>query len=244
MYTSKLGGIYPKASIERDDAASHKELKKLCREGENIKCAECGVKGTCWASVSLQVFTCFQCSQIHRSLGSHVSKVKSCMGTYLWAPDELQAMREGGNARAKALYGGPVPKPGTASFEELTRIAQQKYDEKKWYRPEAAANTASTATEEPKAIKLAKKTKKKRKQQSEAAPKKKQETFETGWDDWGTWEEAPAAPMASSSTQSVPETDVSPQVSPAVSCAAEVKAANESNQIYHELALLFGDTIG
>eukprot|EP00662_Eupelagonemidae_sp_cell21_P029379 gene29379-64544_t len=28
--------------------------------------------------------------QVHRNLGAHLSKVKSCMGTYIWCPDEVE----------------------------------------------------------------------------------------------------------------------------------------------------------
>ena len=33
--------------------------------------------GTEWASYNLGVFLCEACAQVHRSLGSHISKVKS-----------------------------------------------------------------------------------------------------------------------------------------------------------------------
>merc|ERR1711988_1042068 len=112
MFTSKLGGIYPKADIEKNDTKSHQTLKRLTRCGENKYCSECGASGTCWASVNIGVFVCMRCSQVHRSLGAHISKVKSCMGTYLWAPDELDAMRSGGNEWARRVYGGPLPRAG------------------------------------------------------------------------------------------------------------------------------------
>jgi hypothetical protein len=111
MFTSKLGGVYPKAEIEAKDAESHARLKALCRSGSNNRCAECGDTGTCWASVTIGVFVCMRCSQVHRSLGAHISKVKSCMGTYLWAPDELQATAISPVAFRRPTLPGPNPPP-------------------------------------------------------------------------------------------------------------------------------------
>lgn len=139
---SKLGGQYPTARIQAADKQSHATLKRLRGLAGNRECAECRASPTTWASVSLGVFVCMDCAQVHRNLGAHISKVKSCMGTYLWCPDELDRMREIGNERADALYtGGAAPgtvirKPAAgASFEERDRYARDKYEARKWMHP-------------------------------------------------------------------------------------------------------------
>jgi len=135
MWTSKLGGKYDKDMIQRLDPEHHEVLKKLRKERHNASCAECGEGNTCWASVSLGVFLCVRCSDVHRGVGTHISKVKGCSGTYLWGPDELARMRELGNARAEALYGGSSPdaRPSPdATKEQRMELCRQKYELRRW----------------------------------------------------------------------------------------------------------------
>jgi len=142
MWTSKLGNKYPKEDIERSDSKHHSILNALRKEAANSVCAECGDVGTSWASVNLGVFVCVRCSDIHRALGTHVSKVKGCSGTYLWGPDEIENMQRLGNAAADARYGGrcSAARPAeSATKEERVKMCRRKYEDLEW-----AAEAAST----------------------------------------------------------------------------------------------------
>ena len=72
---SKLGGQYPTAQIQAADRDSHNTLKQLRALPANKECAECQTSPSTWASVSLGVFVCMDCAQVHRNLGAHISKV-------------------------------------------------------------------------------------------------------------------------------------------------------------------------
>mmetsp|Transcript_53392 Transcript_53392/g.138093 ORF Transcript_53392/g.138093 Transcript_53392/m.138093 type:complete len:273 (-) Transcript_53392:223-1041(-) len=126
LWTSKLGTKYPMEEIQRLDREHHQILERLRKEPSNARCAECGDKGTPWASVNLGVFLCVRCADVHRAMGTHISKVKGS-GTYLWGEDELQSMRQIGNANAESRYGASKPAP-EASKEERVEFARRKYE--------------------------------------------------------------------------------------------------------------------
>merc|ERR1719353_2805598 len=109
------------AEIQQNDKKSQAELKRLRGLSGNTRCADCDRQDTTWSSVSLGVFICVTCSDVHRSVGTHITKVKGCTGTYLWGPDELDRMREIGNDGAANVYGDAKIDP-TASKE-----AKQKF---------------------------------------------------------------------------------------------------------------------
>jgi len=127
MWTSKLGNKYPMAAMQQNDQAAQKELKRMRGFSGNLRCADCGSQDNSWASVSHGVFICITCSDVHRSVGTHVTKVKGCTGTYLWGPDELEKMQTTGNQAADQIYGTEKVNPG-ASKEQKQRYVSAKYE--------------------------------------------------------------------------------------------------------------------
>ncbi|KAK4875771.1 hypothetical protein RN001_012193 [Aquatica leii] len=51
-------------------------------------CADCGALDPSWASVNKGIYLCIECCSIHRSLGRHISQVKSIQKSS-WSPSQL-----------------------------------------------------------------------------------------------------------------------------------------------------------
>lgn len=87
---SKLGTSYPKAEIEKTHDQYMQELRSM---NQKIGCADCGTKPANWATLKRGVFVCIDCAQKLRA--DATNRVKNCVGTYLWHPDEMEVMRNG-----------------------------------------------------------------------------------------------------------------------------------------------------
>ncbi|XP_015261470.1 PREDICTED: arf-GAP with dual PH domain-containing protein 1-like [Gekko japonicus] len=82
-------------------------LKEVWRREENAICADCGKPDPDWASYTLGVFICLDCSRIHCNIPS-VSQVKSLRMDH-WDEAQVQFLAQHGNAVAKATYEAHVP---------------------------------------------------------------------------------------------------------------------------------------
>ncbi|KPV78067.1 uncharacterized protein RHOBADRAFT_6343, partial [Rhodotorula graminis WP1] len=69
----------------------------------NARCADCRAGGATWASWNLGVTLCIRCSGVHRSLGTHVSKVRS-VELDDWSDEQLERMEEVGNAKSNEFF--------------------------------------------------------------------------------------------------------------------------------------------
>lgn len=146
MWTSKLGNKYERAWIEAHHSSTQADLKRMrgVKDKDNHCCADCNQLDTTWASISHGSFICITCSDVHRSVGTHISKVKGCTGTYYWGPDEIERM-SGGNLAAERLYGAQKVSPD-ASKEEKQRYVINKY-EKRLFAPIGAVALARAVKE-------------------------------------------------------------------------------------------------
>ena len=63
---------------------------------------DCGAWDVSWASVSFGTYFCLECSGQHRSLGTHISFVRSVTMDN-WKPAQRTKMRLGGNAKFRAF---------------------------------------------------------------------------------------------------------------------------------------------
>lgn len=122
-------------------------LLDLLKIESNKYCADCGQKGTIftffynnhcfnylsgtrWASWNIGVFLCIRCGGLHRSLGTHISKVKS-VTLDKWTDEQievilsginqfvlilLQSIKSKGNSKVNMIYNPNSDKHSFPSF--------------------------------------------------------------------------------------------------------------------------------
>jgi hypothetical protein len=144
MWTSKLCNKYSMASIQQDDPATQKELKRLRALRSNSFCFDCGRQENSWSSVNHGVFICVVCSDVHRSVGTHITKTKGCTGTYLWGPDELAKVQSIGNQGGERLYGTEKVSPD-ASKECKQQHVIDKYEKRLFVSKSNSASKQANA---------------------------------------------------------------------------------------------------
>lgn len=115
-------------------------LKQLLNE--NKFCADCKKRDPRWASVNLGIFICLRCSGIHRSLGVHISKVRS-VDLDTWTPEHIENMTTWGNKRANFYWEfGCTPKPFEPEESKIESFIRAKYERKAYVRPGAVPSAS------------------------------------------------------------------------------------------------------
>lgn len=86
-----------------ESSSKQEQFKKLRIIRENTVCFDCSNTRPTWASVNHGVFLCLDCSATHRSMGVHLSFVRS-IDLDEWTQRQIDAMKIGGNGAAKNYF--------------------------------------------------------------------------------------------------------------------------------------------
>jgi len=119
------------------------KLLQLLRETDqgNCWCADCGsgVK-TEWVSINLAIILCIECSGIHRSLGTHISKVRSLtLDINSFTTDIVELLLLVGNRVSNMVWEAkldPSLKPSPqATREQRLKFITAKYSDRAYVEP-------------------------------------------------------------------------------------------------------------
>ena len=107
----------------------------------NAWCADCGSNSKVeWVSINLGVILCIECSGIHRSLGTHISKVRSLtLDTQSFTNDIVELLLLIGNRVSNMIWEARLdrnhkPSPQSTRDERL-RFISAKYVERSFVQP-------------------------------------------------------------------------------------------------------------
>ncbi|KAG8525452.1 uncharacterized protein KY384_009096 [Bacidia gigantensis] len=145
VYRHRTVGARPQ--YVRTDSNSFEEnpskLLNLIRENDqgNRWCADCNSEAKVdWVSINLGIVLCIECSGIHRSLGTHISKIRSLtLDTTSFTTDIVEALLQIGNRISNMVWEAKLDqsqKPAAhASREQRLRFITSKYVARNFVAP-------------------------------------------------------------------------------------------------------------
>lgn len=108
-------------------------------DASNTTCCDCGDSNQVeWISINLLCVLCIQCSAVHRSLGSHISKVRSLLLDSFTSREIKELLKYVSNKNLNSIYEAELTQksiiPGS-SVADRTRFITDKYVSKKYVSP-------------------------------------------------------------------------------------------------------------
>ncbi|KAF2845097.1 ARF GTPase-like protein activator [Plenodomus tracheiphilus IPT5] len=107
----------------------------------NKACADCGTEiKVDWVSINLGIVICIECSGIHRSLGTHITKVRSLtLDVTSFTPDIIEILLKIGNRVSNSIWEArldPALKSGPMSTrEQRLHFITSKYSDRAFVAP-------------------------------------------------------------------------------------------------------------
>ncbi|KAL9124966.1 MAG: hypothetical protein Q9217_005764 [Psora testacea] len=119
------------------------KLLQVIRDNDqgNRWCADCNAESKVeWVSINLSIVLCIECSGIHRSLGTHISKIRSLtLDTTSFTTDIVEALLQIGNRISNMVWEAKLDqgqKPSSqASRDQRLRFITSKYVDRAYVAP-------------------------------------------------------------------------------------------------------------
>eukprot|EP00917_Polyrhabdina_sp_WS-2016_P014019 GHVP01030617.1.p1 GENE.GHVP01030617.1~~GHVP01030617.1.p1 ORF type:complete len:383 (+),score=49.54 GHVP01030617.1:27-1151(+) len=118
---------------------AHPGLVSVVKDSQNLTCADCRARGPRWASVNLGVLVCLDCCGVHRSLGTHISQMRS-VSLDSWKDVWVANIQKIGNDVGNMYYENQMPADFKRPNHSLNRsvmdsFIRKKYENKTWAMP-------------------------------------------------------------------------------------------------------------
>eukprot|EP00892_Ulva_mutabilis_P011679 jgi/Ulvmu1/8884/UM049_0066.1 len=131
-----------KAAVGEKEAAIIRKRLNTWAKSCNPTCADCSRTNPTWASVNLGVLVCLECAGRHRSLGTHISKMRSItLDTVL--PEEAHFLLQMTNELANRYWEARLPSSDRAQAVSQASFILQKYTDRRWVMQDPAVPVPS-----------------------------------------------------------------------------------------------------
>jgi Arf-GAP/SH3 domain/ANK repeat/PH domain-containing protein len=130
-----------KSAVEGNESSQRLLQQIRSVDPSNKLCADCGSDSKVdWVSINLGIIICIECSGIHRSLGTHISKVRSLtLDPNAFTMDVIEILLTVGNRKSNLIWEAKLdmstkPSP-QASREQRLRFITAKYVDRIYVQP-------------------------------------------------------------------------------------------------------------
>lgn len=142
----------------RSSETSESDFKLLQQvrdaDAANATCADCGSESKVeWVSINLGIVLCIECSGIHRSLGTHISKVRSLtLDTISFTQDTIEVLLLIGNRASNLVWEARLDRSlkltPTSTREQRLHFITAKYAERAFVQPISATLSRYSSADE------------------------------------------------------------------------------------------------